>query len=548
MKKRSASGRILNPAGVPAPSLPSVSPAPRLKTLRSKKVMLFDNGKVSYGNSMAIFEKLRELLAQGGAGEVVQTGKNAARAPKEEIIGVIKENRPDAMIVALCDSGGITDYTISRVVYEAERMGIPTAVIAARSCAALSAMIAHPLLPYLALVELDDPVYPLAKQEIARRTEAIFPHIVRGLTAKEAEFRAAFDLGARYAPFLTYPEGRFLDIWAGDHDEAIYDKLCAYHLCDGLPVVLPTESRVETMLRACGRGADGVIVAPIAPSWCPVTVEKLAINAVMAGCKPEYFPVILATFEAMAAPEHDLGPTVSTTYNGGHLVLVSGPLAETMGIESGAGCLGPGFRANATIGRAVTLSFMNILRSFPGGVDVSTFGSPAKFTYCFAEDLKENPWRRGQGQKETFVTVLKCEAPHNVMNHKSTTAEGILVGVASEASALGGNNCWWPGELIVLLGPDHSKTIYNAGWSENDIKLFLYDHARNPIEKVDPEITGRGITPRWPKWWKSSLNNMVPVVLTPDDIRIVVAGGGGPHSMVIKPWGISRSVTRPVRA
>lgn len=467
--------------------------------------------------------------------------------PKDEITAYLKENRPEGMVVALCDSGGITDYTMAHVVYEAERIGIPTAVITAKSCANLCAMIAHRIMAYLALVELDDPVWPLKKEEIWKRTEKIFPDIQRGLTSSQAEFRTRFDLRVNYTSFLTYPEGRFLDLSAGVTDEVIYEKLCTWRLSDGLPVVHPTEAKVEAMLRFCDNGKDDVIVPPIPPSWCPVTVEKLAINAVMAGCKPEYFPIILTAFEAMAAPELDLGPTVSTTYNGGHLILVSGPYGEAIGMESTAGCLGPGFRANATIGRAVALSHMNILRSFPGGVDVSTFGTPAKFTYCFREDLKENPWKKQKEQKETYVTVFKCEAPHNIMNHKSTTAEGILLGIASEASTLGGNNCWWPGELFVLLSPDHSKIIYNAGWSEEDIKLFLYDHARNPVEKVDPEIAHRGITPRWAKWWKSTLGGMVPVVLRPDDIRVVVAGGGGPHSMVIKPWGISRTVTRPVR-
>ena len=155
--------------------------------------------------------------------------------------------------------------------------------------------------------------------------------------------------------------------------------------------------------------------------------------------------------------------------------------------------------------------------------------------------------RKADGRKETSVTVFKCEAPHNVMNHNSTTPEGILLGIASQASTLGGNNCYWPGNLYVLLGPDHADIVYRAGWSEADIRLFLYDHARNPLETVDPEIAHRGITPRWPKWWKSPAGGMVPVVLTPDDIRVIVAGGGGPHSMVIKPWGISRAVTRPVR-
>jgi hypothetical protein len=547
MKKTEAPTAILNPAGQPVLPVPTIPPAPRLSTIRSKKLMLFNNTKLNYGNSMAVFDRLHDLLLQEGAKEVLRVTINPVRVPREEVVALLKENRPQGLIVALCDSGGITDYTIVDMAYEGERMGIPTVVLTAKSMANLSAMIAHQIMPHLALVELDDPIWPLEKEELWRRTEKIYPEVLKGLTLRRDQFKREFDLRVNYATMLTYPEGRFLDetLVSGDlTDQAIYEKFCDWHLCDGLPIVPPTLARVEAMVQYCDREREDAVVPSIAPSWCPVTVEKLAINAVMAGCKPEYFPVIITAYEAMATREFDLGPTVSTTYNGGHLVLVSGPFAEIIGLQSAAGCLGPGFRANATIGRAIALSNMNILRAFPGGADVATFGSPAKYTYCFAESLKENPWKKGKEQKETYVTVFKCETPHNIMDHKSVTPEGILLGIASEASSLGGNNCSWLGDLFVLLSPDHSKIIYNAGWKEDDIKLFLYDHARNPIEKVSE----RGINPRWEKWMRSSLNGMMPVVLGPEDIRVVVAGGGGPHSMVFKPWGlISRAVTRRVR-
>lgn len=537
--------KLMNPAGHPSPPLPKIAPAGRLHTLQSRRLLLFNNGKLQHGNSLVLFEAFTRLFKDAGILDVAQLRKHAAFEPRDEILAAIRAIKPDAAVVGLCDSGAITVYTVVNVVYECEKMGIPTVVLTTRSYAHLVASLTFHLLPQVALLPLPEPIWAMGKEDIVKAAADVFPSVVRGLTLRDDLFKSEFDLRSSYGEVADYPEGRFLEEEMLAHDEESFSTfLYGRRLSDGMPVVLPTLERVGKMLDVVGRAGEEVVVSPGPPSWCPITIEKLAVNAVMAGCAPEFFPIVLTAFEAMASKEFDLGSTVSTTYNGGRLVMVSGPIAREIGLQMGAGCFGPGFRANATIGRTVSLSCINILRSFPGRADVATFGSPAKFTYCFAEDLTANPWRREKD--ETLVTVFMCDSPHNVMDHKSIRPESLLLSIAREASTTGGNNCYWPADLFIVLSPDHAAIIHNAGWSEEDVRLFLYDHARNPVEEVDPEIAQRGITPRWAKWWKSSLKGMVPVVPGPECIRVVVAGAGGPHSMVIRPWGLSRAVTRPV--
>jgi len=424
-----------------------------------------------------------------------------------------------------------------------------------------------PLISSLALCKLEDPIWCLTPTKITDKTEKVIPEILKGLTLEDNQFIKEFNLKSRHQNILEYPENEFLineisksisnirkeknEIYLGSelssYVDEVYETFCLNRLNDGLPIIPPTKEKVQEMLLYTDREANEEIISCISPSWTSITVEKLAINATLAGCKPEYFPIILSAYEAMSAKEFDLGSTVSTTYNGGHLIVVSGPIAKEIGIQSRVGCMGPGFRANSTIGRAISLSNMNILRSFPGEANVSTFGSPSQFTYCFAEDIESNPWKRSLKSKETYITVFKCDSPHNILNHKSATPEGILLGIADEAATLAGNNAWWPGDLFILLSPEHAKIISDGGWDENDIKLYLYDNARNPRELVDPDIAQRGITLKWSPWFKYSLNDMVPVVYHPEDIQIFVAGGPGPHSMIMKPWGLSKAVTIPIR-
>lgn len=275
-----------------------------------------------------------------------------------------------------------------------------------------------------------------------------------------------------------------------------------------------------------------------------MTVRTLAINAVMAGCRPEYFPILLTAALAVAEPRYRLMQASITSHPSGNAILVSGPLAQEIGLASAGGCLGPGFRANATIGRALNLSLLNVGRALPDRADLSTMGSPAEFTFCCAENVQASPWppfHVDQFDPETTsVTVIKCESPHNALDHLSTHAEGLLQSIADVAATLGGNNAYVPAELLVLLNPEHAQIIHAAGWSKIDVQCYLFDHARNPRHLLE----GRGITPIRPASFETV--DAIPVVPGPDDVLVMVAGTIGPHSMVGIPWGYSRAVTKAV--
>jgi hypothetical protein len=324
----------------------------------------------------------------------------------------------------------------------------------------------------------------------------------------------------------------------------LYERFCQAVITDGLPVIPPTRERVEAMLACTDREPRAVIVGQLPPSGAAITVEKLAAAAVMAGCRPEYFPIVVTACEAMADEAYRLFQAVITSHPGGNAVVVSGPLAGELGIASGGGCLGPGFRANATIGRALTLCLLNVSRALPGRSDLAVFGSPAEFSYCLAEATDRTPWTPLHvdlfGPETTTVTVHRCEAPHNVIDHLSTTPEGILGTLAATAATLGGNNAYMPAELLVLLNPEHARIIAGAGWTKRDVQCFLFEHARVPASALQ----GRGIAPGRPPWTRGL--DRLPVVRGPEDVLVVVAGGDGPQSMVAIPWGYARAVTRPV--
>ena len=236
--------------------------------------------------------------------------------------------------------------------------------------------------------------------------------------------------------------------------------------CDGLPIVPPTPERVAAMLG----GRDGALaLGAMPPLWRQVVLEKLAVNAVMAGCEPAAFPVIIAAVEAMLDPAFNLYGVQATTHPVAPLLVVNGPYGRQIGVHSGSGCFGPGFRANATIGRAIRLILLNLGGAWPGRYDMATQGSPAKFAYCIAENEAASPWaplRDGD-----VVTVYGGEGPHNVNDHVSTTATGILGNVADTAVSLGSNVGWYfsQAQLMIVLGPEHAKTIAGDGLTRADV-------------------------------------------------------------------------------
>ena len=261
---------------------------------------------------------------------------------------------------------------------------------------------------------------------------------------------------------------------------------------DGLPIVPPTEIAVLEFLNATDRDPREVI-GVLPPRQGEATVERIAANAVMAGCCPEYFPVVLAAIEALADPLFNLDSVQATTHPVAPLIVVNGPIVREIGLNGGYNAFGQGCRANVTIGRAVRLVLMNVGGGLPGSGDRATQGSPAKLAYCVAENEAGSPWEplhveAGFPRDASVVTVFGCEGPHNIQDHYSNTALGVLRTVAGAMGQAGSNNLLGWGWPLLSLGPEHAATIARDGYGKKAVKEFLFEHARFPFARL-----GRGL-------------------------------------------------------
>jgi hypothetical protein len=318
---------------------------------------------------------------------------------------------------------------------------------------------------------------------------------------------------------------------------------------DGLPIVPPTETRVHELLKQTARDPRE-IVGVLPPRQGEATIEKIAANAVMAGCRPEYFPVVLAALEALADPLFNLDSVQATTHPVATLLVVNGPIARAIGLQAGYNAFGQGFRANVTIGRAVRLVLMNVGGGLPGSGDRATQGSPAKIAYCVAENEAESPWEplhveAGLPAGTSTVTVFGCEGPHNIQDHYSNTARGVLLTVAGAMGQAGSNNLLGRGWPLLSLGPEHAATIAREGYTKQQVKEFLFEHARYPLAKLGLEYRRQQIE-RWGV--ADAPDTMVPIVRTADDISVIVVGGAGKHSSWQPTFGDGTHWTRRVIA
>lgn len=320
---------------------------------------------------------------------------------------------------------------------------------------------------------------------------------------------------------------------------------------DGLPVVPPTPNRVAEML--AGVSDPARVIGTMANRLGEATLEVIAANSVMAGCKPEFFPIVVAAVRAVCQEDFNLGSVQSTTHPVAPLVIVSGPIAKSVGMNSGSGCMGAGNLANATIGRALRLTMLNVGGGIAGTDDRATHGHPGKYSYCIAESESENPWaalhvEKGYSDDTSTVTVVPGEAPHNINNHVGTSGLHILSTIAKSICTLGTNNPFSikKTEMWLILGPEHAATIAADGWSKDDIRIYLYEQARFPLSELK-SIGGLWGMHSWPNWFEGFCDaDRVPVIASPDRLGIVVAGGEGKHSVGIPSNGGSRSVTVPI--
>lgn len=319
---------------------------------------------------------------------------------------------------------------------------------------------------------------------------------------------------------------------------------------DGLPVVPPTEKRVRRMLQGSRRAADEV-VGIIPPNQVHCTVAKVAINAVMAGCKPEYLPVVLAAVEAACMDAFCMHGLLATTYFSGPVVIVNGPIAKAIGMNAGMNVLGQGNRANATIGRALQLVIRNIGGGRPGGVDRATFGNPGKYTFCFAEDETGSPWEplsveRGFKAGASTVTLFGGDGVQAIIDQHSRTPDSLSRTYANSLKTVAHSKIFMVADAVLVVSPEHARIFRQAGWTKQrlrrEIDEVLKTHGSELIRGAQDIAEGMPAT-------------FAEVELTkfrPGGLHIVHAGGrAGMFSAIIGGWVASgpigsQSVTKEI--
>lgn len=325
--------------------------------------------------------------------------------------------------------------------------------------------------------------------------------------------------------------------------EEIEDELYERGCTDGLPIVPPTPERVARMIAFNNLDPQELVAAKIAPQNGPATVEKIAINAIMAGCRPEHLPVVIAAVEAMTSEGFDLFGVQATTHPCAMVVMVNGPIRKQLDINCGSGAMGPGWRANAAIGRAVRLIMLNLGGAAPGNVDKSTQGTPAKYTFCFGENEEESPWEpfhvaRGFDAEDSTVTVLGLEGPQDINGQDSTRADSFLKILANSLVSPGTSNFRFTtgSDLVVCLGPEHALILGREGVTRRQVQEYLFEHCRVPVDKFTEEHVARRLsTPAQYGDWDGV--SPVPIVLAPENFLITVVGGAGLHSSWMPSWG-----------
>lgn len=323
-----------------------------------------------------------------------------------------------------------------------------------------------------------------------------------------------------------------------ESEQAAAEAMMEAGWTDGLPIVVPTPERVAAMVATGGLEPD-LVLGSVGPSNGIATVEKVAVNAVMAGCHPDYFPVVIAAVRAVCDPQFDIGEIQATTHGLGPVIIVNGPAREVCGgIVSGFGALGPGFRPNMTIGRAVRLVLMNIGGGRPGISDMSLFGQPGKLACCFAEAEEDSPFEPlastfGFGPEQSAVIVAGLESPHSVMaapDRSDPEAGERLIRVIGRSIANAGSNNTYIGRgtVLVVLNPDHASLLADYGYTRTTLRRAICDAAVSDADDL------RSFAP---VGMPADAEGRVPAIRDERNLLVAVAGGTGVYSLVFNSWG-----------
>jgi hypothetical protein len=420
-----------------------------------------------------------------------------------------------------------------------EKLGLPTVTVcsaafvhAARRQAAGRGM------DDLPVVEIPHPMHSAPSDAIVARADAVAETLIAALTQRGP---ASATVSAE-----RVPEKITLD----DAPEALQEFFFSQSWSDGLPLTPPTEAAVRAMLAAAPR--DGkTIFGPIPPRMREASLEKIAINAVMAGCKPEYFPVVLAAVDAVLDEDCRLYGIQTATNNTAPLIIVNGPAVNKLGLNSRGNVFGAGWRANATIGRALQLILRNIGGDIPGETDMATQGMSGKLTYCIAENEAESPWppfhvECGYAPTDSTVSVIGASAGHNLFTYGCETGAEILDHFIGAMTALGHNNVIFPTGPLLVIGPEHAGVLARDGYDKTAIRQQVFERARIPLARM-PARTVLGLKHRRSRWFEQFPDaDHIGVADDASHVSIVVAGGAGIHSQFVPTSFSYHPVTRKI--
>ncbi len=300
---------------------------------------------------------------------------------------------------------------------------------------------------------------------------------------------------------------------------------------DGLPIVPPTPELVEEFLEAAGL-SPGHVVGTVPTREVTVTAEHVAINAVMAGCRRDYMPVVVAAVRAHLHEKANCHSTTGTLSGAAQVVIVNGPIRLDLDLNCTAGCFGPGWRANATIGRALRLVIRNVCRAVPNFLDRASFSTPARYSFCFGEDEEGSPWlplsvERGIPAGASAVTVHSTMTVAAAVDLTSRTPEGVLDSIVAALRARGTAGDRWLGEdtnVVLVMGPEHRRYLVDAGWSKADARAYVWERAVAPTKHGPSPVKGG----------------------RPDGFLLVAAGGPGMAETWLLLPHLALAVTQPV--
>ena len=419
-------------------------------------------------------------------------------------------------------------------------MGVPTVTVcstafsgAARSQAAGRGM------DDLPVVEIPHPMHSASREAVTERAEAAISHLAAALTE-----RAASVASERFA--------RLPDIMELNADPvAIEEYFFEQGWTDGLPITPPTRAAVAAMLAHTARDRHETL-GPIPPRMRVVTLEKIAINAVMAGCKAEYFPVVLAAVEAVLDENCRLYGIQTATNNTTPLIIVNGPAIKRLNFNAAGNVFGAGNRANASVGRALQLILRNLGGDLPGETDMATQGQSGKYTFCIAENEADSPWppfhvEQGFAASDSTVTVIGASPGHNLFTYGCETGAEILDHFIGGLTALGHNNVIFPTGPLLVIGPEHAGVLARDGFDKPAIRKAIFERARIPLSRFAVR-TVRGLHHRRSRWFELFPNaDHIGVADDASHVSIVVAGGAGIHSQFVPASFSYHPVTRVIQ-